>query len=58
MVLSIIEKNIIDILENEALIIDEICQKLKKPITEVSTTLSMMLIRDLVTETDGKFYIS
>jgi DNA processing protein len=56
--LSVLEKNIIDILENEAVTIDEICQKIKKPINEVSTTLSMMMIKDLVLETDGKFYIS
>jgi DNA processing protein len=56
--LSVIERHIIDILENEAVTTDEICQKIKKPITEISTTLSMMMIKDLVTEEDGKFYIS
>jgi DNA processing protein len=56
--LSELEKNIIDILECEAVTVDEICQKIKKPISEISTTLSMMMIKDLVTETDGKFYIS
>lgn len=56
--LSDLERNIIDILENEAITIDEICQKLKKSVNEISTTLSFMLIKDLVMEEDGKFYIS
>jgi len=56
--LSELERNIIDILESEAVTIDEICQKIRKPTSEISTTLSMMMIKDLVTETDGKFYIS
>lgn len=56
--LNDIEKVIIDLLENEAMSSDEICQITKKNITEISTTLSMMLMKDLLTETDGKFYIS
>ena len=56
--LSGLELNIIDILENEAVGMDEICQKIKKPISEVSTTPSMMMVKDLIMETDGKFYIS
>lgn len=56
--LTDLERNIIDILENEAVTIDEICQKVRKAVNEVSTTLSLMLIKDLVTEEDGKFYIS
>lgn len=56
--LSELEVNIIDILENEAVGMDEICQKIKKPISEVSTTLSMMMVKDLIMETNGKFYIS
>ena len=56
--LSDLERNIIDILESEAVTTDEICQKIKKPTAEISTTLSMMMIKDLVTEADGKFYIS
>lgn len=56
--LNEIEKIMIDLLESEALSCDEICQITKKNITEISTTLSMMLMKDLVTETDGKFYIS
>ncbi len=56
--LTDLERNIIEVLENEALNSDEICQKIKKPINEVSTTLSMMLMKDLLTEEDGKFFIS
>ena len=56
--LNNIEKIIIDLLENEAMSIDEICQITKKNITEISTNLSMMLMKDLLTENDGKFYIS
>ncbi len=53
-----IEKTIIDLLEVEAMTVDEICQITKKSITEISTNLSMMLMKDLLTEEDGKFYIS
>lgn len=56
--LNEIKKIIIDLLENEAMSSDEICQLTKKNITEISTNLSMMLMKDLLTETDGKFYIS
>jgi DNA processing protein len=56
--LSELEKNIIDILENEAVGINEICQKIKKPTDEVSTTLSIMIVKDLILKEGGKFYIS
>lgn len=56
--LSDMERNIIDILESEAVSIDEICQKMRKTVSEISTVLSLMLIKDLITEEDGKFYIS
>jgi DNA processing protein len=56
--LNDIERIIIDLLENEAMSCDEICQKTKKNISEISTNLSMMLMKDLLTEEDGKFYIS
>lgn len=52
------EKIIIDLLENEAMTSDEICQITKKNITEISMNLSMMLMKDLLTEEDGKFYIA
>lgn len=56
--LNILERIMIDLLENEPMSCDEICQMTKKNVTEVSTTLSMMLMKDLLTEEDGKFYIS
>lgn len=56
--LNDLERIMIDLLENEPMSCDEICQITKKNVTEVSTTLSMMLMKDLLTEEDGKFYIS
>ena len=56
--LNDLERIIIDLLENETMTSDELCQITKRNITEISTTLSMMLIKDLLTEEDGKFYIS
>lgn len=56
--LSDLERIIIDLLENEAMTSDELCQITKKNISEISITLSMMLMKDLLTEEDGKFYIS
>ncbi len=56
--LNDLERIIIDLLENEAMTSDELCQITKRNITEISTTLSMMLMKDLLTEEDGKFYIS
>jgi DNA processing protein len=56
--LNDLERIIIDLLENEAMSSDEICQITRRNITEISTTLSMMLMKDLLTEEDGKFYIS
>lgn len=56
--LNDLEKIIIDLLETEAMTSDELCQMTKRNITEISTNLSMMLMKDLLTEEDGKFYIS
>ncbi|MFA5749899.1 MAG: DNA-processing protein DprA [Candidatus Shapirobacteria bacterium] len=56
--LNEVEKIIIDLLETEAMTSDELCQIMKRNITEISTNLSMMLMKDLLTEEDGKFYIS
>ena len=56
--LNDLERIIIDLLENEAMTSDELCQITKRNITEISSTLSMMLMKDLLTEEDGKFYIS
>jgi len=56
--LSDLERIIIDLLESQALTSDELCQITKKNISEISITLSMMLMKDLLTEEGGKFYIS
>lgn len=56
--LSDIERKIIDILENEEMTIDELAQKLKLPMTEVSGSLSLMLLRDLIVEERGKLYLA
>lgn len=56
--LNEIEKIIINLLETETMTVDEICQITKKNITEISTNLSIMLMKDLLTEQDGKFYIA
>jgi len=56
--LSITEKGIISILENEEMTIDDLCRRMKLSVAELSTTLSMMIIRDLVTEENGKIYLS
>ncbi len=56
--LSDLERVIIDLVENEPMTCDELCQMTKRNVTEISTTLSMMLMKDLLVEEDGKFYIS
>lgn len=56
--LSVTEKGIISILENEEMTIDDLCRRMKLSVAELSTTLSMMIIRDLVTEENGKIYLS
>lgn len=56
--LSDLEKQIVEILENEAVTIDELCQKIKSPVSEISTTISMMLMRDLIVQENDKIYLS
>jgi len=56
--LTEVEKNIISILEIEEVTVDELCQKLAKPVSEMGVTISMMLMRDLITEENGKIYLS
>jgi DNA processing protein len=56
--LSETEKKIISLLENEEMTIDDLCRKIHLSVAELSTTLSMMIIRDLVTEENGKLYLS
>lgn len=56
--LSDLEKQIVSILENEEVTIDELCQKIKSPVSEISTTISMMLMRDLIVQENDKIYLS
>jgi DNA processing protein len=56
--LSKTERLIVGILENEAVTADEMCRKIGCSITEVSTAISMMLMRDLIEEENGKIYLS
>ncbi|MFA5894739.1 MAG: DNA-processing protein DprA [Candidatus Shapirobacteria bacterium] len=56
--LSIIEKNIVGILENESITIDELSKKLKLSVVETNKTISLMLMRDLIEEEGGKVYLS
>jgi len=56
--LSDLERQIVSILETEAITIDELCRKIKSPVTEISTTISMMLMRDLIVEESGRIYLS
>ena len=56
--LSEIELKIYSSLQNEALEIDEIAQKLGLSVVEVGTTLSIMGIKGLVVESGGKYFLS
>ena len=56
--LSELEKQIVSILENEEVTIDELCMKIKSPVSEISTTISMMLMRDLIVQENDKIYLS
>lgn len=51
-----LESKIYKILEGESLNADEISMQISEGIVEVGTTLSMMGIKGLVTESGGKFY--
>ena len=52
-----LEEQVYKLLELEPLEIDEIAQKLGTNVVEVGTTLSIMSIKELVTESGGKYYI-
>ncbi|MFA6368942.1 MAG: DNA-processing protein DprA [Candidatus Shapirobacteria bacterium] len=56
--LSELEKQIVSILENEEMTIDELCMRIKSPVSEISTTISMMLMRDLIVQENDKIYLS
>ncbi|MDD2482876.1 MAG: DNA-processing protein DprA [Candidatus Shapirobacteria bacterium] len=56
--LSDLEKQIVEVLENEEVTIDELCMKIRSPVSEISTTISMMLMRDLIVQENDKIYLS
>jgi DNA processing protein len=56
--LSDLERQIVSILENEAITVDELCRKIKTPVSEISTTISMMLMRDLIVQENDRIYLS
>ena len=56
--LSDLEKQIVEVLENEEVTIDELCMKIRSPVSEISTTISMMLMRDLIVKENDKIYLS
>lgn len=52
------EQKIHKLLQLEPLEIDEIAQKLGDSVVEIGTTLSVMAIKGLVTESGGKYYLA
>jgi DNA processing protein len=56
--LSDSEKNIISILENEAISLIGICRKVEKEKAEVEKTLSEMLFKNLITKNGDYFYLA
>lgn len=55
--LNSIENKIINLLKNEESSIDELTRILQLPITEISTNLSTLSLKDLVEEENGKYYL-
>jgi DNA processing protein len=55
--LNSIENKIINLLKNEESSIDELTRILGLPITEISTNLSTLSLKDLVEEENGKYYL-
>ncbi len=53
-----LERKIVEVLERESLNVDEIAATIGKGVVEVGTTLSMMGIKGMVSESGGKFYVS
>lgn len=52
------EQEIYKLLQNEALEIDEIVRETGMGIVEIGTTLSMMAIKGLITESGGKYFLT
>ena len=55
---NILEQKIYKLLENEALNLDEIAAMTGESIVEIGKTLSLMSIKNLVTESGGKYYLN
>jgi DNA processing protein len=55
--LSGTERKIIGLLERESLSSDELCRLLRISVDEVSRVTALMLMRDLVVEKNGQFYL-
>jgi DNA processing protein len=56
--LNSLETKIFNLLELEPLEIDEIAQKIGENVIEIGSTLSLMGIKNLVTESGGKYYLN
>lgn len=56
--LNKVEQEIYKLLENDPMEIDEIGQKLGISIIEIGSTLSLMGIKGLITESGGKYYLN
>lgn len=56
--LSTIEKKIFQALQREPLTVDELAQTIGKNIIETSKALTLMSLKNLVTETVGKYYLT
>lgn len=52
-----IEKKIFEILKNEEMSIDEIAMAVERDLVEVSTAVSMMALRGVVSEAGGKYFV-
>ena len=56
--LSLEEKKIIELIENESLNFDEIVRRLKLDSSKVGTILSMMEMKGIIINSGGEFYLS
>ncbi len=55
-ILTSIEEEILDLLEREAMGIDELSRELEMPVSELSVKLSMMQIKGLIEMRGNKYY--
>lgn len=49
---------LLQILDNEALTVDEMARKLNKPVSEIGSQLSLLLLSDHLIEKGGKYYLN